>query len=195
MRMSRPRPTINILNMRAIRMRTNYCLVSWHTKAKHNEENAVRDAVLAQLTDQQIAHNTTRGTTPGLEDPSLGVAGGVILHPSENPRGRGPSYNAIIKSARLARKAQKTVAESEDSGIRTDQEKERSSGQSTAGETAQSDDEVQGENEEKLSMGAVAGDNKDLGHSQEYRAVSFTTGIDFVCCRHLICRFAGHYQL
>lgn len=179
MRMSRPRPTPNILNMRAIRMRTNYCLVSWHAKAKHKDENAVRAAVFAQLTDQQMALNTTRGTTPGLENPSLGVAGGIILHPSENPLGRGPSYNAIKKSAREARRAKQTVTEPEDSDNGINQEDEQSSGQSTTSETYHSEHAVKLEDEDESSKLDFAGDNKSLSNSQERPAVSFITSINF----------------
>lgn len=178
MRMSRPRPTHNILNMRAIRMRTNYCLVSWHAKAKHKDENAVRAAVFAQLTDQQIALNTTRGTTPGLENPSLGVAGGVVLHPSENPHSRGPSYNAIKKSAREARKAKQTVTELEDSDLETNEEDDQSSGQSTISETYHSEHAVKLEDEDESSKLDLTSD-ESLGNSQERRAVSLVTSIKF----------------
>ena len=136
MRMPQPRPTQNILNMRAIRMRADYCMLSWHAKAKYNEENASRDAVLARLSDKQIAANTTRGITPGLRNPSLGAAGGIILPRHKKSRQDQPRKQFKSKTRKLnakprlshkaprlrrpTRKAKKTVAEPESSDVETD---------------------------------------------------------------------------
>ena len=90
MRMPQPRPVQNILNMRASRMRADYCMLSWHVKTKHEEENAARDAVLYRLSPQQKMANTTRGTTPGLIYPVLGIVGGIVPHPHERSGKRTP---------------------------------------------------------------------------------------------------------
>ena len=58
-------------------------MLSWHVKAVHDKENASRDVVLKLLTKEQISANTTRGTTPGLVDPSLGIFSPSIPHPPE----------------------------------------------------------------------------------------------------------------
>ena len=58
-------------------------MLSWHVKAVHDKDNASRDAVLKLLTREQISANTTRGTTPGLVDPNLGVFSASIPHPPE----------------------------------------------------------------------------------------------------------------
>ena len=83
MRMPHPRPNANVLNMRATRMRLEYHLLSWHAKAVHDKDNASRDIVLDQLTEEQVAANTTRGLTPGLVDPTLGIFSARVPHPPE----------------------------------------------------------------------------------------------------------------
>ncbi len=141
MRMSRPRPIHNILNMRASRMRAEYCLLSWHAKAKHNEDNAVRDAILARLTDQQIASNTTRGTTPGQPDPSLDMACGVVPHPPDKP-GPWKIKNATGDSTQASGNFKKMVPEPEYSEVQTDQEDYHTGGENAPLETTQSDNTV-----------------------------------------------------
>lgn len=77
------RPSSNTLQMRVSRfLRDNHSLIAWHdASANHDKPNVSRDRVLAGLTDAQKAANTTRGSTPGLIDPSLGVAGGMVPYP------------------------------------------------------------------------------------------------------------------
>lgn len=77
------RPPSNTLQMRVSRfLRDNYSLIAWHdASANRGKATVSRDRVLAGLTDAQKAANTTRGSTPGLIDPSLGVAGGVVPYP------------------------------------------------------------------------------------------------------------------
>ncbi|MCJ1269747.1 hypothetical protein MMC22_009640 [Lobaria immixta] len=85
------RPPKNTLQMRVSRfLRGNHSLIAWHDTIPRDKPNAVRDRVLRGLTDAQKAANTTRGSTPGLIDPSLGVAGGVVPYPVLRP-GQGKS--------------------------------------------------------------------------------------------------------
>ena len=93
------RPSENSLNQDGVRNRPKYGMRSWFPKQVHQNHNARRDAVMGMLSDEQIAANTTRGTTPGLKDPALGEAGGRIPHPEgrkglgvrRGPRKKGPS--------------------------------------------------------------------------------------------------------
>ncbi len=136
MRMTQPRPVQNILNMRGSRMRADYCLLSWHVKTKHDEDNAARDAVLYRLSLQQKIANTTRGTTPGLIYPVLGVVGGIIPHPHERSGKRTPTNKqAANKKSTISghskdskkasiftksyKKTMKSVAKPKNSGVQT----------------------------------------------------------------------------
>lgn len=67
--------------MHISRNRPKWGLLCWFTIAIHNEKNGARDEALTMLSDEQINNNTTRGTTPGLIDPSLGEAGGRVPLP------------------------------------------------------------------------------------------------------------------
>ena len=89
MRMQSPRPNENTLNMRAARTRQSFCMLAWHSRSKSAGDNKARDLVLARLTDEQKAANTTRGITPGLRDPGLGAAGGRISQPPPKPQRSG----------------------------------------------------------------------------------------------------------
>ena len=59
-------------------VRTPFALLPWSQKTQvgirvnANGLTAPEDNVLGRLTAQQVANNTTRGSTPGLVDPSLG---------------------------------------------------------------------------------------------------------------------------
>lgn len=70
----------NALNMESSRMRPRYNMVSWHPTSDESRENEIRQRVMRNLSPQQIAANTTRGTTPGLINPLQGEAGGRIAH-------------------------------------------------------------------------------------------------------------------
>lgn len=76
-----PRTTVgdtrlrNSLNMRASRRAyPEYCLISWFGKGLDGGrlKHTARDETLLKLTQPQIAANTTRGSTPGLVNPSMG---------------------------------------------------------------------------------------------------------------------------
>lgn len=71
----------NALNMESSRMRERYHMICWRPGTDAERENIVRQRVLAKLTPQQIAANTTRGSTPGLINPLIGEAGGRVPHP------------------------------------------------------------------------------------------------------------------
>lgn len=93
MRMDRAnRPMENALNMRASRYwRPKYSLISWHGKGTSPKEASI----LASLSAAQITYNTTRGTTPGLVDPSL-PAGPRIPHPTlSNGHGQGGAQRPV----------------------------------------------------------------------------------------------------
>ena len=55
-------------------------MVSWHPTSDESKENEIRQRVMRNLTPQQVAANTTRGSTPGLINPLQGEAGGRIAH-------------------------------------------------------------------------------------------------------------------
>ncbi|KAL8644729.1 MAG: hypothetical protein Q9210_007107 [Variospora velana] len=71
----------NIIQMHISRNRPKWGLLCWFAIALHDEKNGARDEALKMLSDEQINNNTTRGTTPGLIDPSLGEAGGRVSLP------------------------------------------------------------------------------------------------------------------
>ena len=74
---------INAFNNTCNRGRQGWSIISWREKSKNSKDNVARDTVLAGLTPNQIAANTTRGLTPG---PNL--QGGVVpLPPARRPRG------------------------------------------------------------------------------------------------------------
>ena len=61
---------INNLNNMCSRARERFSMISWREKSKQNKPNKIRDNVIQRLNQQQLNDNTTRGTTPGLVDPS-----------------------------------------------------------------------------------------------------------------------------
>jgi len=71
------RPTLDNLRSRNSRKKGVYHMISWWTR--HTAPG--NQPVIQSLTQAQIAGNTTRGSTPGLIDPTLGEAGGRIPHP------------------------------------------------------------------------------------------------------------------
>ena len=89
-----PRTTVgdtrlrNSLNMRASRRAyPEYCMISWFGKGLDGGrlKHTARDETLQMLTPQQIAANTTRGSTPGLVNPQVGERpGNRIELPSVN---------------------------------------------------------------------------------------------------------------
>lgn len=100
------RPTNNTLQMRVARfLRGNYSLIAWHDTIPWDKPNASRDRVLQSLTDAQKKANTTRGSTPGLIDPSLGAAGGMVPYPvlrrgqGQNRKPRKNRANATTSTA------------------------------------------------------------------------------------------------
>lgn len=66
-----------------------FSIISWHAKGRFaSGRNSKENAVLTKLSPVQIQNNKTRGTTPGLKDLSLGIAGGIIPLPRLRP-GKG----------------------------------------------------------------------------------------------------------
>ena len=84
------RSKANALQERACRTwNPLFSMINWHAKGRFgNGRNAKEVVVLNRLSPVQIQNNTTRGTTPGLVNPSLGVAGGVVPLPRVRP-GKG----------------------------------------------------------------------------------------------------------
>ncbi len=62
---------VNALQMRCSRGRAAFSMLSWRERKKNYLKNKTRDYVLKQLSADQIANNTTRGSTPGLINPLL----------------------------------------------------------------------------------------------------------------------------
>ena len=62
---------INALQTRCSRGRAAFKMLSWRERPRTGRPNKTRDHVLNQLTADQIANNTTRGTTPGIVNPLL----------------------------------------------------------------------------------------------------------------------------
>ena len=62
---------VNALQTRCSRGRAAFNMLSWRERPRTRGPNKTRDHVLNQLTADQIANNTTRGTTPGIINPLL----------------------------------------------------------------------------------------------------------------------------
>lgn len=76
-------------------LRDSHSLIAWHDTCTNSiKPSASRDRVLRGLTDAQKRANTTRGSTPGLIDPSLGVTGGVVPYPILR---RGQGHNRKLR--------------------------------------------------------------------------------------------------
>ena len=82
------RSHFNAIQLRASRTwRPKFFILSWHTKGRFATNNNRASAIRGMLSAAQIATNTTRGSTPGLINPSLGEQGGRI--PLPDMRGLG----------------------------------------------------------------------------------------------------------
>ena len=69
--------TKHVYQMRASRKWRPACgLIAWHCRGITFSRGNRRNGVLNQLTQAQIAANTTRGISPGLLDLTLGEVGG-----------------------------------------------------------------------------------------------------------------------
>ena len=79
----------NAFNQRLLRFRDSWCLLAWHQGRIPDPKT--RASVANRLSDQQIAQNTSRGTTPGLVDPSAGESGGRVPIPLSGRVGAAPS--------------------------------------------------------------------------------------------------------
>ena len=62
---------INALQTRCSRGRSTFTMLSWRERTKISKENKTRADVMKQLSADQIANNTTRGSTPGIINPLL----------------------------------------------------------------------------------------------------------------------------
>ena len=62
---------INALQTRCSRGRAAFTMLSWRERTRISKVNKTRDEVLKQLSADQIANNTTRGSTPGIINPLL----------------------------------------------------------------------------------------------------------------------------
>jgi hypothetical protein len=93
----------NDINMRMSRGRRKWSMACW--RDPRNGATGPRDKLLKKLSAHQIRNNTTRGSTPGLIDPSLGeVDGNRIPIPPENEsrfaywKARKTTSNAIRRA-------------------------------------------------------------------------------------------------
>ena len=71
-----------LLRSRVSRPKAQFCILSWWQGPK---VQAANNAILSGLSLAQIQANTTRGSTPGLIDPTRGRAGGRIYLEHEEP--------------------------------------------------------------------------------------------------------------
>lgn len=101
-------------------MRDNHSLIAWNDTMNRGKPNASRARVLRGLTDAQKRANTTRGSTPGLIDPRLGVEGGVVPYPVLG-RGRGQNRRLRKDWASTAASAQVDEPQSRYRRTRKDQ--------------------------------------------------------------------------
>ena len=62
---------VNALQTRCSRGRAAFKMLSWRERPRTGRPNKTRDHVLNQLSADQIANNTTRGSTPGIINPLL----------------------------------------------------------------------------------------------------------------------------
>ena len=62
---------VNALQTRCSRGRAAFSMLSWRERTRISKENKTRADVLKQLSADQIANNTTRGSTPGIINPLL----------------------------------------------------------------------------------------------------------------------------
>ena len=80
------RPHDNTVQMRGTRyFRSTHNLIAWHKYSdfgRRHKRSGKRETVLENLSAEQIAANTTRGTTPGLVNISLGNTGGFVPFPT-----------------------------------------------------------------------------------------------------------------
>ena len=110
----------NALNMESSRARARYNILSWHPTTDEMKDNELRQRVLSKLSPAQIARNTTRGTTPGLVNFTMGEAGGRIEHPrlsngQGTVRGSRPETGEKRKRAKRSRTQAESVGEDEES--------------------------------------------------------------------------------
>ena len=79
-------------------------MIAWHVTAGDNKQNNLRkQSVLDSLTDAQKQANTTRGSTPGLIDPALGVSpDNRVPVPDLGLRNRGAERAAVHGNDNLA---------------------------------------------------------------------------------------------
>ena len=62
---------VNALQTRCSRGRAAFTMLSWRERTRISMVNKTREDVLKQLSADQIANNTTRGSTPGIINPLL----------------------------------------------------------------------------------------------------------------------------
>lgn len=62
---------VNALQTRCSRGRAAFTMLSWRERTRKSKANKTRDNVLKQLSAEQIANNTTRGSTRGILNPLL----------------------------------------------------------------------------------------------------------------------------
>ena len=129
-----PRTTVgdtrlrNSLNMRASRRAyPEYCMISWFGKGLDGGrlKHTARDETLQMLTPQQIAANTTRGSTPGLVNPLVGerpgnrielpaVTNACLTRRCGGRQAPSHSRNPVVRRKKAAAKRKRSPDDSEE---------------------------------------------------------------------------------
>ena len=96
---------LNALQTRCSRGRASFKMLAWKERKRNYLTNKIRDNVLKQLSTDQIANNTTRGSTPGIINPLLPDTPGnrVSRRTKQSQRSTSPNVQSDIESRPLAR--------------------------------------------------------------------------------------------
>ena len=102
-------------------------MIAWHTTSPTSRTNSRRNGVLARLSNAQINANTTRGSTPGIVDPSLGALSARVPLPVQR-RGQGTiqRHRRVVIEASGSEDASENASEEEEESSPEDGKKEGS---------------------------------------------------------------------
>lgn len=124
-------------------------MLAWHTTSPISRTNSRRNGVLARLSDAQINSNTTRGSTPGLFDPTLGEGSERIPLPVPR-RGQGVArrqQTVVVESSESEDTSEDENEEVSDNDEEEGSDDEMEEGSEGGQEEASEDDEEEGSDE------------------------------------------------